>query len=425
MKKLFIISIALLFSLIACFPETENYLDDILPSPQDNTQELAFGMSTFGFDLYDELADATGQDDNIVFSPYSISSCLGMVYAGAAGQTAVQIADVLNYTLDDDTLHQTFGNLSADLIAQNNIDASELMDEEDYELTLKINNGGWLQQNYGIIDTYTDILKDHYDALVSFVDYVADYDTIDDEINSWTDNATNGKIPQLISENMINAATRLVLVNTIYLKGSWQYPFDKDLTEDQPFYTLDGSPVTVPMMVQTESFGYAEDGQLQAVSLPLIRSSLGLVIILPKKGKFNTVEQDISTDGLYGIVQAMERTKVSCTIPRFKVRTKRKLNDDLKALGMTDAFSGNADFSGMTGGPNSLFISFVVHEAIIEVQEKGLEAAAATAVVMIEGAYPDPSGPVDFIANRPFLYAVYDHQSDAVLFLGRVMVPEE
>ncbi len=405
-----------------CEQEQTSYLDDPLPDPQSDTQELAFGVSSFGFDLYGVLSEEL-ENENIVFSPFSIASCLGMAYAGAAGRTAAQMADVLYYTLPDDTLHESFGTLSSELMAGNTVDPAELQEWEDYELTLKINFGGWLQQDYGITDDYTGILENRYDALVRFVDYTVDFATIDDDINSWTDNATNGKIPRLIGENDIRPDTRLVLVNTVYLKGSWLYPFEEETTADKPFYTRDGGVLSVPMMTRTESFGYAEDDLIQAVSLRLAEGTLSLIIVLPAEENFDRVEQALSAGGLFSIAQALKPSEVRCTLPRFTVRTRRKLNDDLKALGMSDAFEGSADFSGITGGPNDLFISFVIHEAVIEVNEKGLEAAAATAVGMAPSAVPDP--PVDFTADRPFFYAVYDHQSDTVLFAGRVLVPEE
>jgi serpin B len=177
------------------------------------------------------------------------------------------------------------------------------------------------------------------------------------------------------------------------------------------------------MMKQTQSFGYAADELMQALSVRLVDGTLSLVILLPRKGMFADVEENLNAGGLYSIVQAMKPSDVRCTIPRFTVRTRRRLNNDLQALGMTDAFGPAADFSGITGGTNSLFISFVIHESVMEVNEKGLEAAAATAVGMAEGVSQDRPEFVDFTADRPFFYALYDYRSDAVLFLGRVMDP--
>lgn len=398
-------------------------LDDPLPAPQSDTQELAFGVSRLGFDLYGLLASDL-EEENFVFSPYSISSCLGMAYAGAAGRTAEQMADALHYSLPDSSLHETFGLLTETLVSGNTIDPAELRENEEYELTLTINSGGWLQQDYGITEDYTGILENQYSADVRFVDYVTDFASIDDDINAWADNATSGKIPALIGEGDIDSLTRLVLVHTVYLKGSWQYPFDENQTANGLFHALDGREHSVPMMTQTETFGYAADDLVQAVSLPLVQGTLSLVVLLPREGLFAQAETALSAGGLYSVVQALEGVAVRCTLPRFTVRTRRMLNGDLIVLGMTDAFSvDDADFSGITGIPN-LFITLVIHEAVIEVNETGIEAAAATAVAMAPTAI-EPAPPIDFTADRPFFYAIYDHEHDVVLFLGRVMVPGE
>ncbi len=401
-----------------------SYIDDPFPPAQSDTQELAFSVNRFGSDMYEILSAECEADENIVFSPYSISSCLGMAYAGAEGQTASQMAAVMYYTLYGDTLHKTFGRLSKELIDGNTIDNATLQERQGYELTTRINSAGWLQRNYGITDNYTSVLQHQYNAYVQFVDFGTDYYSIDDEINSWCDNATQGKIPELVEEQDITSDTRLVLVNTVYIKGSWLYPFDENETADRPFYTRSGAVMSVPMMRQTASLGYAEDSLVQAISMRLADGTISLIIVLPREGMFDRVEQDLSPGGMYAVVKAMQQADVRCMIPRFAVRTRRRLNDNLKALGMTDAFGASADFSAITGGPNSLFISFVIHEAVMEVNEKGLEAAAATAVGMAEGVSEDPVTIVDFTADRPFFYALYDHSSDAVLFLGRVMVPE-
>lgn len=417
---------AVLLILPGCGEHT--YLDQSLPSPSSDAQELAFGMNSFATALYTVVDREIEAEENLVFSPCSISSCLGMARAGAAGTTAAQMDAVMHYTLGQDLLHETFGQFAENLVAENSLAPPVVAGEQEVELTTAIANGGWLQQNYGIADEYVSVLQEQYRAGISFVDFSADFDEIDDEINSWADNQTNRKIPKLVGESDVTADTRLVLVNTVYLKGSWRTPFDERMTQERAFYTATGQELRVPMMRRTGSFSYAADDLVQAVSLPLVSGTLSLVVILPRPGAFDRVEAALSAGGLHALVHAQEQTEVCCTLPRFAVRFRRSLNEDLQALGMTDAFGPAADFSCITGGPNELFISFVIHEAVIEVQEKGIEAAAATAVGIEATASPEspnPDPPVEFTADRPFFFLVHDNASDAVLFLGRVMEPED
>lgn len=417
---------AVLLILPGCGEHT--YLDQPLPAPSSDAQELAFGMNSFATALYTVVDGEVDAEENLVFSPCSISTCLGMARAGAAGTTAAQMDDVLHYTLGQDLLHVTLGQLTEKLVAENSLDTPAVVGEQEFELTTAIANAGWLQQDYGIADDYVSVLQEQYRAGVSFVDFSAHFDEIDDEINSWADNQTNGKIPKLVGETDITPDTRLVLVNTVYLKGSWHNPFDARMTQERTFYTATGQELLVPMMTQTGVFDYAADDLVQAVSLPLVSGTLSLVVMLPRAGAFDRVEAALSAGGLHALVHAQEQTEVCCTLPRFAVRFRRSLNEDLQALGMTDAFGGAADFSGITGGPNGLFISFVIHEAVIEVQEKGIEAAAATAVGIAETASPEPPNPdppIEFTADRPFFFLIHDSASDAVLFLGRVMEPED
>jgi serpin B len=269
-------------------------------------------------------------------------------------------------------------------------------------------------------------LESSYGAKVSFLDFVNNYEIALDTINQWVDNETQGKIPELIPKGLLNSSIKLVLVNTVYFKGSWQNPFDERLTVNRPFYLLDGSTIDVPTMTGTESVKYLEGKEFQAVSLPFVdQGSLAMVILLPNKGLFEKVEQEVTAGGLYSVIHHMQSGEVNLHIPKFYVRTNRKLNDDLTAMGMPDVFSSDtADLSGIDNGFGNLFISFVIHEAVVTVNEKGAEAAAATAAGGAGGGFPPPK-PVEFIADHPFIYAIYDRTTDAVLFLGRILVPEQ
>ncbi len=227
MKKVIAAVLSVTFFLFGC----ATYLDDPFPSPQSDTEKLGFGIGTFGFDLYRQLQDADSNDSNFIVSPYSISNCLAMVYAGARNATAQQMATVLHYTLAQDELPAAFGDLTSGLVAKNNI-----VSMPDDILTLKIANSGWLQKDFSFLPAYLDALTTGYDAEVSPVDFINNSEESRVLINQWADNATEGKIPELIPEGLINSSTTLVVVNTIYLKATWKYPFEKEFTQDSPFY---------------------------------------------------------------------------------------------------------------------------------------------------------------------------------------------
>jgi serpin B len=214
--------------------------------------------------------------------------------------------------------------------------------------------------------------------------------------------------------------TRLVLTNAIYFNAAWDNPFEPNLTEDGPFYLLDGGEVTVPMMRQTESFGYAEGEGYQAVELLYDGRELSMVILLPEAGEFETFEGSLDAARVDAIVAALAHREVALKMPKFEFDSDFSLQDPLVAMGMPDAFAEVADFSGMTGN-RDLFIADVIHQAFVSVDEAGTEAAAATAVIMAELAVP--AEPVEVTVDRPFVFLIRDIETGAILFVGRVVNP--
>lgn len=415
MKKKIAAVLSVTFFLFGC----ATYLDDPFPSPQSDTEKLGFDIDTFGFDLYRQLKDAEFNDSNFVVSPYSISNCLGMVYAGARNATAQQMAAVLHYTFAQEELTAAFGDLTSGLVAKNNI-----VSTPDDMLTLKIANSGWFQENYPFLSDYIDTLTTGYAAETSTVDFKNQTEESRALINQWADNATEGKIPELIPNNVIDTSTRLVVVNAMYFKATWQYPFVKDYTHYSPFYLLDGSTTSVPIMNGAERWlQYLEEKDYQAVVLPFTdKGTLAMAIILPRNGLYEKVEQKITGGGLYSVVHHMSPSLVSVKLPKFYTRNSLNLVNTFKAMGMTDVFfSDTADLSGISDQPG-LVLGFIIHEVVIDVDEKGTEAAAATAAGINYTA--GPTEPVKFTADHPFLYAIFDTETDAVLFLGRVLKPE-
>jgi serpin B len=220
---------------------------------------------------------------------------------------------------------------------------------------------------------------------------------------------------------MIDALTRLVLTNAIYFNAAWKKPFDEDRTADGPFYLIDGGQVTVPMMKQTNRFGYARGNGYQAVELSYNGTELSMVILLPASGNFRAFEEGLRSGQVGAAIRHLQSTMVSLTMPQFEFDSQFELKDTLSAMGMRDAFfPDDADFSGMTGN-RTLYISAVVHKAFVSVDEAGTEAGAATAVIMPVGDGPEL--PVEVTIDRPFIFLIRDIETGAVLFVGRVLNP--
>ncbi|MBT9164007.1 MAG: hypothetical protein DDT24_00934 [Chloroflexi bacterium] len=232
---------------------------------------------------------------------------------------------------------------------------------------------------------------------------------------------TEGRIEDLIPQGVIDVLTRLVLTNAIYFNAAWQHPFIEAMTEDGLFYLVDGGEVTVPMMRQTESFGYAEGEGYQAVELLYDGGELSMMILLPQAGDFRAFEEALDAQAVDEIIERLERRQVALSMPRFEFDSRFSLRATLAAMGMPAAFSAEgADFSGMTGN-RELFIHDVIHKAFVSVDEAGTEAAAATAVVV--GIVAMPPEPVEVTVDRPFIFLIRDIETGTILFVGRVLNP--
>jgi serpin B len=385
-------------------------------SPQVDETELVplvEGNSTFAFNLYQALRE---ENDNLFYSPYSMSLALAMTYAGARGETERQMADTLHFTLSQDRLHPAFNSLDIELGKRG--EGAEGKDGEGFRL--HIVNAVWGQKGYHFLPTFLDVLAENYGAGLRTLDFANAPEESRLIINDWVSDQTENRIEDLIPEGLIDILTRLVLTNAIYFNAAWQYPFSEGATGDSQFYLLDGGEVTVPMMSQTESFGYAEGDDHQAVELPYDGGELSMVILLPREGHFETFEESLNTERVDAIISALNHSQVALAIPKFEFQSAFKLRETLIAMGMPVAFAGDADFSGMTGG-RELFISQVVHKAFVSVDEAGTEAAAATAVIMKVTALP--TTPVEFTANRPFIFLIRDIETGSLLFIGRILNP--
>lgn len=372
---------------------------------------LATGNNAFAIDMYGELR---GEPGNLFFSPWSIESVLAMGAEGAAGTTAAEMLAA--------------GHLSADAAARRSSFAAfyNLLNQPEAEYQLSTANALWVQNAYPLHDAYRQTVLNYYGGAAQNLDFIGQPEPSRAEINDWVAKRTQDRIKDLLPPGSLDAMTRLVLTNAIYFKGKWEHEFDPERTHDGPFW------LTAEDSVEAQFMGlrgggahlpYVENERWQAVSLPYKGGELSMFVVLPREGVgLETLEDSLTLEKWQGMIDALQTQKVIVQLPRFKFDSKYTLNDPLKALGMRTAFEpGAADFSGMTDA-DQLYVSFVVHQAFVEVNEEGTEAAAATGMGMATTSAPINQPPL-FRAERPFVFAITHNASGAILFMGRVTDP--
>jgi serpin B len=377
--------------------------------PAADKAAVARDNNGFAFDLYARLRE---HDGNLFFSPQSISTALAMTYAGARGQTAEEMASTMHFSLPQERLHPAFAALLHDLHA----------DRESKGYQLHTANALWGQKGVPFLPEFLALVKDNYGAGLNEVDFRNATEKARQTINAWVEEQTNDKIKDLIAEGLLRPDTDLVLTNAIYFNGDWASPFKKERTHDAPFQVGADEKVTVPLMEQTARFGYLDADTFQALELPYAGGELSMAVLLPKKTDgLAALEQQLTEAKVRGWLAKLRPDEVRVALPRFKVESQFDLANTLGAMGMKQAFTADADFSGMDGR-RDLFISAVVHKAYADVNEEGTEAAAATGVLMTRAAVR--VNPV-FRADHPFVFLIRDTRSGSVLFLGRVVNPSK
>jgi serpin B len=368
----------------------------------------AAGGNAFAVDLYARLK---AEEGNIFFSPYSLSTALAMTYAGAAGNTAAEMARVLHFTLPPERLHPAFARLIKDVESAGDAKGCEL----------RIANALWGQDGFVFRKEFLQLVETNYGAPLEQVDFAHAAEAARARINDWVAEQTRDKIKDLIPPGVLGALTRLVLTNAVYFKGDWEHPFEKSATSEAPFWITRDRSVSAPMMQQTGSFRYGETELCQALELPYAGDALAMFVLLPRdRDGLPRLEGALTPEALSQWTTALRSREVAVTMPKFKLACQFSLADVLEKMGMSDAFSTNADFSGMTGR-RDLQVSAVIHKAFVDVNEEGTEAAAATGVVMTLTAMPAP--PVAFRADHPFLLLIQHKPSGSILFMGRVADP--
>lgn len=379
-----------------------------------DAKQVAESSNQFAFDLYQQ---ARQQDGNLFFSPASVSTALSMTYAGAGGHTEREMASVLHFNRDQDT-HEGFSTL-LDLL-------NSTGDRNGYSLSTA--NRLWGAKGYEFEDAFVRLTEDKYRAELETLNF-GQPEQARKTINGWVEKQTREKIVDLIPSGILQPDTRLVLTNAIYFEGGWSSEFSEKATKKAPFHLTATDTINVLTMEQREDFPYTEDADVQVLSMPYRGHELSMVVVLPKKIEgLAGLEGKLTNDRFAGWMKKLRGDRPVITyLPKFKMRSQFMLSGALKSMGMTSAFSDNADFSAMSKSED-LMISEVIHQAFIDVDEKGTEAAAATAVLAMPTAAlferKEPPKPIIFRADHPFLFVIRDNRTGAVLFVGRMQRPE-
>jgi serpin B len=394
MKRRFLLSWVVCWGLVAiAWPA--------LSMEKSGQETLVKGNTLFAVALYQRLAAEQG---NLFFSPYSVSSALGMTFAGARGDTEKEMAGALHFTLGQDELHKAFGALDREMTATARASGQRLDIANALVLT-----GGQVQKEY------QEILRTDYDAEV--------FSGGLDKINQWVNKKTDGRIERILEELSPNSVC--VILNAVYFKGLWEFPFRKSDTLDNPFFLSQDNPVRVPFMNQEGPFKLLEEGGFQALYLPYKDNSLAMVVFLPwSTNGLAALEKNLSAENLGQWLEALDRSrvrKVKVELPKFRLETKYDLAASLSAMGMPGAFvMDRADFRGMGWPKGDLWINQVKHKAYVEVDEEGTTAAGATAVEMATKSIM--AEPV-FRADHPFVFLIRDNRTNTIVFLGRMADP--
>jgi serpin B len=364
------------------------------------------GNNNFAVDLYSQING--DESKNLAFSPASISFALAMTYGGARGQTAAEMQKALHFEAD-------IAGLGA-LMAQLNAEGKKP------GVQLTVVNRTWAQKGFPWSKSFVEKATKAWAAGVESADFVNQADKVRRTINAWVEKQTRSRIKDLLPDDSVDRSTVMVLVNAIYFKGQWLHKFDKKDTRTESFTTASGQKVQAPLMHQTHRLPYATGPGLQLIELPYKNTTLAMDLVVPDDDAgLPAVEKQLAhlPEWLAALQPAED---VELTLPRFEVTAPLDLKPPLLALGMSDAFSDGADFTGMLSDPRGhhLFISAVLHKAFVRVDESGSEAAAATAVMMSDDAVHIPP---KVRADHPFIWIIRDTSSGAILFVGRVSDP--
>jgi serpin B len=414
MRRLHRVVSALLMLLLACMLVSVNDRS-IAKKPaiaeKTDTQMVVKAINSLALDLYPKLKQG---DDNLFFSPYSISSALAMTYAGARGETAAQMARTLNFEGDGENLASGFGALNRSLIPS----------ADQGGCRLQVANGLWGHKGFPFLTEYQDLVVKTYQGRLTDLDFERGPEAARKTINKAVEEQTQGKITDLMPAGSISDLTKLVLTNAIYFKGQWADLFRESQTRPDEFTLLDGSKIPIPMMHHTEEYRYAEIDGVQILDLYYKGKEFSMTVFLPQKpAGLVPLEQTLTAARLHDVMGKLQSGSVAVWLPKFTVNTPSyQLGPILVSMGMRDAFGANADFSGIDGHKD-LLLQDVFHKAFVNVDEAGTEAAAATAAPIAPKSVRQAQAPPVFRADHPFLFVIRHNPTNCILFMGRLTKP--
>lgn len=392
--------------LFAC-NKAENEPKVTVLTPSEKSANIIAADNQFGFELFKKVNASLDEPKNTMISPLSVSLALAMVYNGTEGNTKMQMEEMLHKAgMTTDDINQSYNDLVASLVSH------------DPKVELSISNAIYYRNTFNVKDNFITTNQNYYQAVVAGLDFTKTTETLN-MVNDWVKTNTKGKIDKIIDK--VNAEDVMYLLNAIYFNGEWTYRFDPTETMDMPFTKEDKSVIQVPTMTIENPFNYYRDQNFQLLELPYGSEKYSMLVFLPETGKTSDdVISLLNPESVNDWLQKMTEQKKKVFLPKFEFKFDNSLVDELSALGMTDAFNEmKANLSGISEEAH-LFISQVMHKTYIKVDERGTEAAAVTGITVgTTSAGPDPS----FRVDHPFVFAIREKDTQAILFIGKVMNP--
>jgi len=405
-------SSAAIFIIISLIAVSCSKTDEDLPTepvPIELTQDqvsLIESGNSFAFDIFRQVLESTGENENVMISPMSISYALSMTLNGASGATYDAILEALRLSgITAGSINNSYKNLTKALLSV------------DKRVLMSIANSVWTENDFVVKQAFIDILTNYYDAESESFDI--NDSTAPDRINEWIENKTNGLITEMIDKLEDN--TVMLLINAIYFKGKWKSQFDESKTVQMPFYKSAINQIDVPMMKQETEFSVYEGNGFVLAEFPYGQGNFVMDVILPdEQSSLSNILSQVSDANFTAWINQMTKRKTDVSFPRFKYGFKKKLKDVLTDMGMGIAFTESADFSNISD-QYDLLINDVTHQSFIETNEEGTEAAAATVVEI--GLTSMPPSPLVFRMDHPFIYIIRETTTNTIIFMGRVSDP--
>ncbi|MBW6479572.1 MAG: serpin family protein [Bacteroidales bacterium] len=385
----------------------------VRPGPY-NTQAMTQELTNFSFDLFSNLSNQYPQQ-NFSFSPVSLNMALAVIYSGAMADTRNEIADLMGFEKDAEIFHTNWFHYFSGFARL----------ETDTLLDFNLANRVFVEQTYPVLDSYRRDVQTFHGGAFEQMDFISNAGQAEQRINAWAEEMTRQRIKDLIPQGTLDHMTRMVLANAIYIKSDWRHPFEEENNIQKEFHAINGRIETAEFMTQRESrIPYLQLDDRKVIQLPYTSPHLSLMIILPEEKAVKDISTYIPDAEQYKeIIDNLRREDVYMEIPKFKLESQFSLSDHLKEMGMEKAFDSRADFSGI-GGQRDLFISAILQKVFFEIDEKGSEAAAATAIIVTTTALmPGFEEPKEFIADRPFIFILKENQFNTPLFVGQFVNP--